>query len=63
MRIRQECSNMELNETLVLGGGRKSTNGNLPHEVSIQLISLQRVLKTLIMFRSLELVQEFNISK
>ena len=35
MRLHQECDNMELNEALVLGG-RKSANGNLPHEISVQ---------------------------
>jgi len=38
MRLHQEHDNMELNEALVLGGGggRKSANGNLPHEAFIQ---------------------------
>ena len=31
-------------------GGRISANGDLPHEVSIQQICLERVLKALIMF-------------
>ena len=50
MRLHQERNNMELNNILVLKGGKILANDNLPQEVSMQQISLQGALKTLIMY-------------